>query len=224
MKVLRKILKLESLKAFLKTFLVSVLILAVLFVLWMVSVDFSFPTNYESRETVTETSRFIYDDWIDFTAVVRGSQSRYVIELETGTYVLVPTYIYDELLEDDHFEETEKGRVITVEYDTALGYTYRLDNGKEIDVHYLVSLKGKDVEYISREDYIAKTREVKFEYRISFLVVVFLAVVFLFVAFLLPFSDIKRIIVQDKKKRIKRAKRDAYRKRLNEEKEKSDKA
>lgn len=199
-----------------KRLIFAFLVVVCLFVAWILVVNHVFPTNYDSDELIEETAKCVYGDLVNLTPYIKRSGLSYLMKLDNGTYVYVPKYARNQLLDEADFQKIKNNQLVIVEYDPNIGHSYQVNVRETVNVHKVISLKSSDHEYISRVDYIRITNTIKKEYIVSFIAVVFLAVVYLFISFWSgPYAEIKRIIIQNKKRKLKRAKREAYRKKYS---------
>ena len=81
----------------------------------------------------------------------------------------------------------------------------------------LVSLQGNKKVYFDKSDYIELCDSLKAEYYIGFFLIIGVGYLFFIILCAsVPFFSVRRIIIQNKKRKIKRAKREAYRKKHSE--------
>ena len=216
--MLKKLFKLNSVKEFAKSFIIINLCAVFIYLLLAGIVRYKFRTNYDN-DFVTESAKFIYSDTVCFTPYLKNSSLGYLIGLSNGTYVyILNSYAY-KLIDIENFEQEEKNQTITIEYTPKVGYSYELNNGKTVDVSMLVSIKGASYTYIAKDDYISLTKTAEKEYYWAFLAPISVGYLVLIIVYaVIPFGDIKREIIQNKKRKIKRAKRDAYKKHIKDTK------
>jgi len=216
LRVLNEIFKLNDFKEFVKRFIIINLVAIALALFWIGIVEYKFNIDYEN-DVVTETGKYVYSDIVFFTPYLKNSSMSYLIKLDNGTYVYIPYEFVDELFSFDEFDTEEKHQHITVEYDPKRGYSYELKDGTTIETSMLVSLQGNKKVYFDKSDYIELCDSLKAEYYIGFFLIIGVGYLFFIILCAsVPFFSVRRIIIQNKKRKIKRAKREAYRKKHSE--------
>lgn len=205
----KNILKLSVVKEFIKRFILINLIAITLAFSWIGIVKHRFRTDYEN-DLVKETAKFVYSDIVCFTPYFKNSSLSYLIQLDNATNVYIPLSYTDSLLDIEKFEKEQINQLITIEYNPEISYSYDLDSGKTISVSMLVSVRGANQNYFNKFDYMSLSESIEKEHYVGFFLLLgALYILFIILCAIVPFTDVKRMIIQNKKKRLKRAKREA---------------